>query len=137
MNDILKLARIQLLIIILFTLFKFIRPSVLDSDAPNLFKIILLSLPNFFEGIVGVLTLTAILLYIRSKTTRIKAQIKVTSIYFIATTLSAIYVITQELKIHNLGGNNVFDTNDLLFSVVGLLTGYLIILQIQPKISIS
>ena len=29
-------------------------------------------------------------------------------------------MLTQELKFHNLGGNNVYDPWDLLFSVAGL-----------------
>ncbi len=133
MNDILKLARIQILIIILFAFFKFIRPSVLNSDSPNLFKVILLSLPNFFEAIVGILTLTSIGLYINSKVITPKKKIKDHFIYTIAIILTAIYVITQEFKIHNLGGNNVFDQNDVLFSCIGLTVGYLIIMWIRPK----
>ena len=133
MNDILKLARIQIGIIVVFAFFKFIRPSVLESNAPSIFKTILLSLPNFFEALVGICTLTAIGLYINSKMLPLERQLKHHLIYIIAVIITAIYVLTQEFKIHNLGGNNVFDINDVLFSGIGLLVGYIIILWIQPK----
>lgn len=51
-----------------------------------------------------------------------------------AVILAGIYVITQELKVHNLGGNNVFDPNDVVFSCIGLLIGYMIIIRIKPQI---
>jgi len=135
MNDLLKLARIQFLIVILFIFFKFIRPSVLDSNALIFFKVILLSLPNFFEAVLGILTLTGLGLYIQNKILPTQKQIRANTLYLLATILTAIYVITQELKIHNLGGNNVFDLNDLIFSGIGLVTGYLLVIWIQPKIS--
>ncbi len=50
-----------------------------------------------------------------------------------ATLLSAIYVITQEYKIHNIGGNNVDDINDIWFSLGGLLAGLSLILTLKPK----
>ncbi len=132
MRDISKLARIQIVFILLFAFFKFIRPTVLDSNAPEVFKIILLSLPNFFEGVIGTLVLTAIGLYLNARV--LTKQIKRQLIYIMATILAAIYVITQELKIHNLGGNNVFDINDIIFSIIGLGVGFTMIIIIKPKI---
>ena len=58
--DTLKLARIQIVITIVFIFFKLIRPSALESTSFEFFKIVLFSLPNFFEAIIGILTLTGI-----------------------------------------------------------------------------
>lgn len=135
MGDILKLARIQILFIVLFAFFKFIRPPVLKSNAFDWIKIALLSLPNFFEGVIGVLTLTAMLLYLNSRFLTKKQQAKESLIYGIALILAGIYVITQEFKIHNLGGENVYDKNDVIFSIIGLTVGYLIIVIYKPRIN--
>ncbi|WGD33984.1 hypothetical protein [Olleya sp. YS] len=133
MIDIMKLARVELIIIPIFIFLKLIRPSVLDSESPEFFKIALLSFPNFFEAIIGTLTLTGLGLIVNDKLNR-RYQIRTRSIYILAVILAGIYVLTQELKIHNLGGNNVFDINDLIFSFVGLIIGYWIVLKIKPNI---
>lgn len=135
MGDILKLARIQILFIVLFAFFKFIRPPVLKSNAFDWIKIALLSLPNFFEGVIGVLSLTAMLLYLNSRFLTKKQQVKESLVYVIALILAGIYVITQEFKIHNLGGENVYDKNDVIFSIIGLTVGYLIIVIYKPRIN--
>ncbi|WP_299312037.1 hypothetical protein [uncultured Aquimarina sp.] len=134
MTDILKLVRIQVFLVILFLVFKFIRPTVLNSDSPEWIKITLLSLPNFFEAFIGTLILTGIGLYLNLRTLGRKRQIKRNLIYAMAPIIAGVYAITQELKLHNLGGNNVYDVNDLIFSVIGLIIGYLIVILIKPRI---
>lgn len=134
MTDISKLVRIQILFIVLFILFKAIRPAVLKSNSPEWIKISLLSLPNFFEAVIGTLILTAIGLYLNFKLFHKKKQINRKIIYVIAPVLGGIYVITQELKIHNLGGKNIYDRNDIIFSVIGLIIGYLIVIWLKPKV---
>lgn len=136
MKDIMKLARVELIIIPIFIFFKFIRPSVLRSSSPEFFKIALLSLPNFFEAVIGTLTLTGIGLLINDRLSE-RHQIKPKLIYLLAVILAGIYVSTQELKIHNLGGSNVFDRNDLVFSFIGLIIGYWIVIRIKPIINID
>lgn len=133
MRDILKLARIQIVFVLLFILLKIIRPSILNSNSPELFKTISLSLPNFFEAVIGTLIITGIGLYLNMKLLN-KKRINLTIIYILAPIIAAVYVLTQELKIHNLGGENVFDKNDMLFSVIGLLVSFLLVLWIKPKI---
>jgi hypothetical protein len=137
MTDILKLARIQIVLITLFIILKRIRPTILGNNPLEWIKIALLSLPNFFEAVIGPLILTGIGLYANTRMLSKKRQVKPNMLYVVATTLSGIYVITQELKIHNLGGNNVCDKNDVLFSIAGLLIGYLILISIKPKIYLS
>ncbi|MFK7972842.1 MAG: hypothetical protein AB8F95_20900 [Bacteroidia bacterium] len=129
MEDIRKMVRIQIAVLILFVFFKWIRSYILAGDSPELCKLFLLSFPNFCEGVIGVLTLTGFGIYL-NKGFSIKHRL----VYIIAILLAAIYVITQELKIHNLGGNNVYDPNDLIFSIVGLLVGSIIIFRLKPEI---
>ena len=52
----------------------------------------------------------------------------------LATAAAAVYVILQEFKIHNLGGENVYDPYDVVFSVIGLITAYLILHTLKPRI---
>lgn len=130
MEDIRKMARWQLLTIVVFALAKAVRPSVLESQAPELVKLFLLSFPNFCEAIVGILTLTMLGLYANR---RLKWPNN--SIYIAAVVLAAIYVISQEFKIHNLGGNNIYDPNDVLFSITGLCLGFALIYRMKPQIN--
>lgn len=130
MEDLRKMARWQLLTIVVFAFAKAIRPGVLKSQAPELVKLFLLSFPNFCEAIVGILTLTMLGLHANR---RLKWPNN--SIYIAAVVLAAIYVITQEFKIHNLGGNNIYDPNDVLFSITGLCLGFVLIYSMKPKIN--
>ncbi len=132
MKDILTMARIQLYILIVFIFFKAVRSSMLEKDMPKSIEVFLYSFPNFCEAILGVLTLTMIGLYLTKK-----SKIKNNMVYIISTILAAIFVITQELKIHNLGGNNIYDQNDLIFSVIGLVVGYVLITRLQPKLNLE
>lgn len=72
------------------------------------------------------LILTAILLYLRQPFANTR-DIKDSAIYVLVLILSALYVIPQELKFHNLGGNNVYDPYDLIASIIGLLMTFTIL----------
>ena len=135
-TDIMKLARVELIIIPVFVFFKYIRPTVLESASPEIFKIILLSLPNLFEAVIGTLTLTGVILIINDQLNK-KHQIPTKFIYIIAVILTAVYVVAQELNIVNIRANTTFDHNDLIFSVIGLTIGYLIVLYIKPRIQLN
>ena len=74
-------------------------------------------MPNLIEAVMDTAVVTMILLNLKD---RFQKQVSDKLVYFISTSLSGIYVITQELKIHNLGGNNVYDFNDLIASIIGL-----------------
>lgn len=126
-NDILKLGRVQIWVIVFFVLFKFIRRPILDKNPPEIVGVVLLSFPNFCEAVIGTLTLTMIGLYLNRY-----FKVKNKTIYLVALILSGIYVFTQELRIHNLGGNNIYDPNDMVFSSIGLIVGFLIIHRIKP-----
>ncbi len=129
MKSITQLVKIQITTILLFAIFKFFRANFLASEN-NFIQVLGLSLPNFFEGFLGVTVLTGIGLFFNQH-----RKIKTNYIYILALFFTAIYVFTQELKIHNLGGNNVYDRNDMLFSFIGLTIGGLLIFIIKPKIT--
>ena len=98
----------------------YIRAWVIENELPTPFQIIVFSIPNLIEAVIGMLVLTAILLQLRQVFNK-DDKIKESTIYLIALIISALYVIPQELKIHNLGGRNVYDPYDLIASIIGLL----------------
>ena len=79
------------------------------------------SIPNLLEAIIGTLLLTGILLQIRQSFNEKMRAIKDINIHILAVVIASIYVISQELKFHNLGGNNVYDSYDLIASILGLM----------------
>ncbi|MEM8907279.1 MAG: hypothetical protein AAGD05_05480 [Bacteroidota bacterium] len=103
-----------------------IRPWVIEHLPLPFFHTIVYTLPNFVEAVVGTFTITA-LLFLAKRTWWPTAS--ALGIYTLASSLAAVYVITQELKIHNLGGRNVYDPYDLLASVSGLAFGYWMLLR--------
>lgn len=129
MTSIQKLVRVQLLVLIVFLVFKLSRTSLLANEPAPLIRVFLYSLPNFCEGVIGTITLTVLGLYANQY-----LKVKNTTVYIIAVVLAGIYVVTQEFKIHNLGGNNIYDPNDVLFSVVGLIVGFGIVWLIKPQL---
>lgn len=132
MSDILKLVRLQILLLVVFIICKVTRPSLLETGLHKIVKSIFLSLPNFFEGCIGVLLLSGILLYLKRQRILRIHLISDHLLYLFALLLAAIYVLTQEFKIHNIGGTNVFDINDVLFSIIGVVLGYSIVLYLKP-----
>ena len=132
MKDTLHLIKVHFALLLVFVIFKLIRPPVLQSQAPNWVKTTLLSLPNLFEALIGILLLTALGLYLNRNVLPEKRRIGPTALYALVPILGGVYVITQELKIHNLGGPNVYDFNDLVFSVIGLVIGYVYLVVTKP-----
>ena len=98
-----------------------LRPWAQGHDLPDWSTVLLGSIPNFLEPLVGLPALTGILLLLRQDRFALLRKLSERSVYFLSVFLGACYVITQELRIHNLGGNNVYDPNDLVASVIGLL----------------
>lgn len=101
----------------------FLRAWVLENETFNFFQIIVFSLPNLIEAIIGTLILTGILFQLKQYFNK---KTKDINIYLIAVIISAFYIISQELKLHNIGGNNVYDIYDLIASVIGLIITFLI-----------
>ena len=134
----LKLASIQIGTTLIFVANKFlIRPFVLGNDLPELAQIIVLSFPNLCEAVVGTLVVTYIGLVLNNRFLQRGVRLKDVCIYFVATMLAGVYVILQEFKVHNLGGINVYDPYDVLFSIVGLIIAFLLLLRIKPSIDLN
>lgn len=111
--------------ILIFILNKFlVRPWVLDNETSEFFQIIVLSIPNLIEAIVGTLILTGILLQLKLHFNKQMGHIKDEYIYLFAVSLASIYSVAQEFKFHNLGGNNVYDQNDVIASLIGFIMTY-------------
>ena len=104
-----------------------LRPWVLSVEGLEGLKLFSYSFPNFCEAVMGSILLSYMGLNLRG---RYEALSHITErlVIYIASLLAAIYVLTQEFRIHNLGGNNIFDMNDVYASLIGLvLTNQLII----------
>jgi hypothetical protein len=135
MNDARKLARIMFLVVVLFICNKLIlRPYVLKNEFPEFVNVFVLSFPNLCEAVVGGLLLTNIGLYLKHKYLKAHSSITEHHVYLFAVLLTAVYVLLQELKVHNLGGNNVYDPFDMLFSVMGMGLAYFLLLYLKPRI---
>ena len=135
MKDISNLVRIQLAVVLLFIVGKsLLRPYVLNNDFPNWTKIFVLSFPNFCEAVAGTLLLTCFGLIFNHRGYFRIIKLKEQAIYGLATLFAAIYVITQEFKVHNIGGKNVYDPYDVMYSVVGLIATYLLLIYLKPEI---
>lgn len=105
----------------------YIRPWVLENETHQLFLLFTYSVPNLIEAIIGTLLVTGILLQIRQHFNMKFGLIKPSYVHLLAVSIVAVYVISQELKIHNIGGNNVYDPNDLIASILGLILSFGII----------
>lgn len=135
MNDIQKLTRIQLIVIALFVINKFIiRPKVMESADIYLLQVFVLSFPNFCEAIIGVTFLTYLGLTLNNRSLKLKNRFSDHKIYVMATLVAGLYVILQEFKIHNIGGKNAYDPYDVAFSIAGLILGYVLLQIIKPQI---
>ena len=116
--------------ILLFILNKlYLRPWVLENELSGFILLLVYSIPNLLEAIIGTLLLTGILFQLRQSYNEKIGNIKDINIRVLAVALATIYVISQELKLHNLGGNNVYDPYDLLASIAGLI-GTFVVIQI-------
>lgn len=76
---------------------------------------------------MGTLVLTGIFMRARNHFNNKLGAVKDIYVHILAVSAAALYVITQELKIHNLGGNNIYDPNDLIASIIGLIFTFVVI----------
>jgi hypothetical protein len=108
--------------ILLFVLNKLlIRNWISENDSPAFLLIVTYSIPNLLEAIILTLILTGVLLQVRQHFNKQFGSIKTLHIHILSSSIASVYVISQELKFHNLGGNNVYDPYDLLASIIGLV----------------
>ncbi len=125
MNQLIIKRHIRIIFLGVFILFfinKFaFRPWILAQNSPQLLKIIAWSVPNFIEAVMGSILLTGGLFYLQNNFVSLLKQLADYHIYLIAVSFASIYVLTQEIKWHNLGGRNVYDPNDFMASILGAL----------------
>lgn len=128
------LLRIQLGVIAAYMVVKFfLRPLVLESEYGGLLQIFVLSFPNFCEAVAGTIFITFAVLLLKNRFF-VNSKLKEKQLYLISVLLAGVYVLLQEFKIHNLGGNNIYDPFDVVFSIFGLLTVLYILNRLNPKI---
>lgn len=124
------LLRLYLSAFIFFFLNKFaLRPFVLDGDFPNWIDTFVLSLPNTIETIFGMGIVGAALAVILEKLKPRFGEVPDLAIYISTLILAGAFVLTQEFKLHNLGGRNVFDPNDAVASVIGLTLMFILFVR--------
>ncbi len=107
----------------------FLRPWLREHNLPFFLEVAILSLPNFIEAIMGMGIVSAILIVGKQYMSPRFDNLSTTSLLLVALLLSGTYVLTQEFKLHNLGGNNVYDPNDVVASVVGLVATFVTLLR--------
>ena len=116
------LIRLYIAAFLIFFANKFgMRHFVLDHDLPEFTKTFVLSIPNTCEAIIGMSMLTGLLLFAKFRLRPRLDRIPDLAIYLLATLVTGTYVLTQEFRLHNLGGNNVYDPYDVAASVIGLV----------------
>ena len=125
MNELIIKRHIRIIFLGVFILFIInklaLRPWILAHNSPQFLKIIAWSIPNFIEAVMGSICITGGLFYIQNNFVSSRRRLADVPIYLIAISFTSIYVLTQEIKWHNLGGRNVYDPNDFMASVLGVL----------------
>ena len=124
------LVRLFLGAFIFFVLNKvFLRPLVLENDVPAWLDVFVLSVPNTIESIFGMSLVGGILMVARQRFYGSVGSVTRLAVYLVTLVLVGMYVLTQEFKLHNLGGNNVYDPNDVIASVVGMIVMFVLFVR--------
>lgn len=124
------LLRLYLGGLIVFFLNKFVlRPFVLENNFPGWIETFVLSVPNTIEAIFGMGIIGAALSVAREKFKSRLGAVPDLAIYLSTLIIAGVFVLTQEFKLHNLGGRNVFDPNDAIASVIGLIGMFILLVR--------
>ncbi|TDF35098.1 hypothetical protein EYS14_22240 [Alteromonadaceae bacterium M269] len=115
------IIRLYIFLLLFHSFNKFLlRPYILENDLAAFLQVFTLSVPNFIEAVMGTVVITGLLNLAQQRLGILKSAGE-QAIYTLAVGLASIYVITQEFKIHNLGGRNTYDPNDVVASIIGLI----------------
>ena len=98
-----------------------LRSWVLQRVESGTFVILVNSLPNLVEAVVGTVTLAGMLMSLRENSESLARWLTDSRLYFVATILAAAFVVPQELNWINLDGNSVYDPYDMAASILGLI----------------
>ena len=108
--------------IMLFVLVKgVIRPWVLAGDFWVGIDVFVLSFPNLVEAIVGMTNGYGLMLYAKHREFFRIGSVSDQLLLLASGAIVGLFVLTQELGLHNLGGNNVTDSFDIVASVIGIV----------------
>ncbi len=103
------------------------RPWVVENIGGGFLLVFVNSFPNFLEAVIGTILVALLLLQCRQQFNLPSKNMKNASVYLLASVITGIYVVLQELKIHNLGGENIYDPYDVVASLVGLVVANIVI----------
>jgi hypothetical protein len=99
----------------------YLRPRVLELESPAGLLVLVNSFPNFAEAVLGTLVLAGMAVALRINVPQRLGEVTDTRLFMVVSTLAAVFVVTQELGLHHLGGRNVTDPYDVVASVVGIV----------------
>ena len=97
-----------------------LRRVLAGHEIPAWLEVVLYSFPNTAEAIIGMTNVAGLLFVARSILRPRFDAVPDWAISLLAMVLAGIYVISQEVKLHNLGGANVYDPYDVAASLLGL-----------------
>lgn len=97
-----------------------LRPAFESRPLPEALGVLTYSVPNFCEAVMGLTVISGLLWWSQQRGLALFRGWRPRGILALATVLTGTYVLTQEVGMHRLGGNNVFDPNDVLASLLGL-----------------
>ena len=99
----------------------FLRSWVLRHVESGPLVVLVNSLPNLVEAVVGTIMLAGMLMSLRDNSKDLTRWLSDGRLYFGATILAATFVVPQELNWINLDGNSVYDHYDMAASILGLI----------------
>jgi len=98
-----------------------IRPWILETDASGLIVVVVNSLPNFVEAILGTVLLAGVLFSLRRRSNLEVLQTEDSKLFLAVLVIAGVFTIAQELNWFNHRPDNVIDPFDFLASFVGLI----------------
>ena len=106
-----------------------VRPWVLENVVGGPVTVVVNSLPNLVEAVVGTIWIAGILLEIWRKVRGSRFYLDFTAIYAVATVIAGLFVISSEVNWIRFRGPNVYDPNDLAASALGLFLVYFLLVR--------
>ena len=104
-----------------------VRPWILENAVTWPVTVVVYSLPNLVEAILGTITIAGILLDIRLRVAGTVSYSDCTTVYAIATVIAGLFVIASEVNLIRFRGPNIYDLYDLVASVLGLFLVYFLL----------
>jgi len=104
-----------------------VRPWVLENTVSGPVTVVVNSLPNLVEAIVGTITIAGFLLDLRQRVAGSRFYSDSTIVYAVATGIAGLFVISSEVNWIHFRGPNVYDPNDIAASLLGLFLIYFLL----------